>query len=244
MLGHDTAGLRSKSWHEFTGPNAPRMDFVITLCDTPDGQDVPGFRRAWRSPPPGRLPDPAQFTGSAVERAALLNELYASLRRRIEIFTALPFASLDRMAMKARLDEIAGGNLPATAEGADHARRHQRHGAHRPPGAARRDGRHVSGRGRSARRQPARCRACERAEGRRGDDGASAGIRQRPWPLARKLRRRGRSRHPRRQPPHRLQRCGGAGCGRLGRSRLRHRAGMHRQISDSRAARTAISPAA
>jgi len=39
----------------------------------------------------------------------MLNELYASLRRRIEIFTSLPFASLDRMAMKARLDEIGGG---------------------------------------------------------------------------------------------------------------------------------------
>ena len=61
------------------------------------------------------LPDPAKFTGSPVERATLLNELYASLRRRIEIFTALPFASLDRMAMKARLDEIGGGGLPAAA---------------------------------------------------------------------------------------------------------------------------------
>ena len=38
-----TAGLRSKSWNEFTGPNAPRMDFVITLCDTPDGSECPDF---------------------------------------------------------------------------------------------------------------------------------------------------------------------------------------------------------
>ena len=63
------------------------------------------------------LPDPAKFTGSRVERAALLNELYASLRRRIEIFTALPFASLDRMAMKARLDEIGGGTVPVAVGG-------------------------------------------------------------------------------------------------------------------------------
>jgi hypothetical protein len=74
---------------------------------------VPRFRRhavtaAWP------LPDPAKFTGSSVERAALLNELYASLRRRIEIFAALPFASLDRMALKARLDELAGGSLPVS----------------------------------------------------------------------------------------------------------------------------------
>ena len=82
------------------------------------------------------LPDPAKFNGSPVERATMLNELYASLRRRIEIFIALPFASLDRLAMKARLDEIGGGSSPWRAC-ADHARRHQRHGPHRPAGAPR-----------------------------------------------------------------------------------------------------------
>ena len=113
-LGHDVSELRSKSWNEFIGPDAPRMDFVITLCDTLDGQICPDFGElavtgAWP------LPDPAKFTGSAVERATLLNELYASLRRRIEIFAALPFASLDRMAIKARLDEIGGGGMPTPA---------------------------------------------------------------------------------------------------------------------------------
>jgi protein-tyrosine-phosphatase/DNA-binding transcriptional ArsR family regulator len=112
--GHDTGNLRSKSWHEFTGPNAPRMDFVLTLCDTPDGQTCPDFgdlsvTGAWP------LPDPARFTGSAIERAAMLNMLYATLLRRIEIFTALPFASLDRMAMKLRLDELAENGIPARA---------------------------------------------------------------------------------------------------------------------------------
>jgi ArsR family transcriptional regulator, arsenate/arsenite/antimonite-responsive transcriptional repressor / arsenate reductase (thioredoxin) len=111
-LGHDTTDLRSKSWNEFTGPDVPHMDFVITLCDAPRGQECPDFgdvavTAAWP------LPDPSKFTGSEIERTALLNELYASLQRRIGIFTALPFASLDRMAMKARLDELAGGSLPA-----------------------------------------------------------------------------------------------------------------------------------
>ena len=107
-LGHDTSALRSKDWQEFTGPDAPRMDFVITLCDAPHGQMCPDFGElavtaAWP------LPDPAKFGGSPVECAALLNELYASLHRRLAIFTALPFAALDRMALKARLDEIGGG---------------------------------------------------------------------------------------------------------------------------------------
>jgi arsenate reductase len=105
-LGHDVSALRSKSWDAFAGPDAPRVDFVIALCDTLSGQVCPDFGQtivtaAWP------LPDPAKFTGSVAERATLLNELYASLRRRLEIFAALPVASLDRMALKARVDELA-----------------------------------------------------------------------------------------------------------------------------------------
>lgn len=104
-LGHDVSQLHSKSWDEFKGPRAPRMDFIIALCDAPHGQFCPDVGAefvtgAWP------LPDPAQFTGSSIERTTLLNELYAMVRRRIEIFTSLPFDSLDRMAIKTRLDEI------------------------------------------------------------------------------------------------------------------------------------------
>jgi arsenate reductase len=104
-LDHDTTALRSKSWEEFTGPSAPRMDFVITLCDVLQGQQCPDFGErpvtgAWP------LPDPAKFMGSEVERATMINELYGMIRRRLEIFVNLPYASLDRMALKKRLDEI------------------------------------------------------------------------------------------------------------------------------------------
>lgn len=104
-LGHDVSQLRCKSWNEFTGPNAPRMDFVITLCDTLEGQICPDFgdkvvTGAWP------LPDPAKFTGSAVERATMINELYGMIRRRLEIFVSLPYPSLDRMALKKRFDEL------------------------------------------------------------------------------------------------------------------------------------------
>lgn len=105
-LGHDVSGLRSKSWGAFTGPDAPRMDFVIALCDTVNLQACPDFEgthvtAAWP------LPDPAKFSGTATEQATLLNELYAALHRRLGIFTSLPFGTLDRMALKARLDELA-----------------------------------------------------------------------------------------------------------------------------------------
>jgi arsenate reductase len=109
-LGHDVSALRSKSWDAFTGPGAPRIDFVIALCDIVSGQVCPDFggttvTGAWP------LPDPAKFHGSPAERATLLNELYAGLRRRLEAFAALPLATLDRMALKARLDELADPHL-------------------------------------------------------------------------------------------------------------------------------------
>lgn len=105
MMGHDVSQLRSKSWDEFMRADAPRMDFVIALCDTLDGQHCPDFgdkavTGAWP------LPDPAKFSGSPLERATLINELYGMIRRRLEIFISLPFATLDKMAIKARLDEI------------------------------------------------------------------------------------------------------------------------------------------
>jgi len=108
LLGHDVSRLHSKPWDVFLGPDAPRMDFVIALCDVLNGQACPDFgatavTASWP------LPDPAKFTGGPAEKSALLNELYAGLRRRIEIFAALPFASLDRLAVRKRLDELGAG---------------------------------------------------------------------------------------------------------------------------------------
>jgi arsenate reductase len=89
------------------------MDFVIALCDTPHGQACPDFGEkfvtgAWP------LPDPADFKGSETERTTLINELYAMIRRRIEIFTSLPIASLDKMALQERLDGI--GRTPRSKD--------------------------------------------------------------------------------------------------------------------------------
>ncbi len=112
-MGHDGSKLRSKSWAEFTGENAPRMDFVLTLCDPTVGEACPdlGERPVTAVWP---FPDPAKFHGSDTERAALLNELYGMIRRRLEAFTNLPFDSLDRMALKARLDALGDSNKVST----------------------------------------------------------------------------------------------------------------------------------
>jgi arsenate reductase len=105
-MGHDVSSLRSKSWDEFIQPGAPKIDFVIALCDTLSGQVCPDFgtsvvTASWP------LPDPAKFSGSAAERATLLNELYAGLRRRLEIFINLSIASLNKLSLQAKLDELA-----------------------------------------------------------------------------------------------------------------------------------------
>lgn len=104
--GFEVANLRSKSWDEFRKADAPRMDFVISMCDTLLGQSCPDFgdqpvTAAWP------FPDPAKFAGAPSERGAMLAELLGMIRRRLEIFINLPFASLDKMAMKARLDELS-----------------------------------------------------------------------------------------------------------------------------------------
>ena len=108
-LGHDVSDLHCKSWEAFTRADAPHMDFVIALCDTLRGQDCPDvgenpITAAWP------LPDPAQFKGTPAERATMINELYGMIRRRLEILVNLPHASLDRMALKRRLDELGDSN--------------------------------------------------------------------------------------------------------------------------------------
>ena len=113
-LGYDVSELRTKSWTAFMSPNAPRMDFVIALCDMLKGQLCSDFGESVVSGS-WPLPDPAKFEGGDAERALLLNELYASLNRRIGIFVNLPFAKLDRIALHARLDEIADVPVPVAA---------------------------------------------------------------------------------------------------------------------------------
>jgi arsenate reductase len=111
-LGHEVEHLRCKSWEMFAKPDAPRMDFVITLCDILQGQDCPdlGARPITSAWP---LPDPAKFTGTPAERATMINALYAMTRRRLEIFINLPIASLDEMALRQRLDELGDMTRPA-----------------------------------------------------------------------------------------------------------------------------------
>ncbi len=111
--GYDTSGLRSKSWSEFAQPGAPQLDFVFTVCDNAAGETCP----LWPGQPVTAhwgIPDPAAATGNPAEIAYAFDDAYRMLKRRIDLFLALPIAKLDRLVLTSRLKEI-GRSEGATA---------------------------------------------------------------------------------------------------------------------------------
>lgn len=116
-LGFSTDGVRSKSWDEFAKPGAPVFDFIFTVCDNAAGETCP----VWLGHPMTAhwgIEDPAAVEGDG-QREAFMQAL-RYLRRRIELFLALPLESLDKMATERKLKEIgrsegATGTADATA---------------------------------------------------------------------------------------------------------------------------------
>lgn len=112
-LNHPTDGLRSKSWDAFAAAGAPEMDFVFTVCDNAASEVCP----VWPGQPMTAhwgLPDPAAAEGSEAERRLAFADAYRQLSNRISIFTSLPIASLDRLSLQKRLEEI-GRKFPESA---------------------------------------------------------------------------------------------------------------------------------
>ncbi len=104
-FGLATTGLRSKSWDEFVAKGAPPIDFIFTVCASAAGEACP----VW----PGRpvtahwgVEDPAAVEGTDEEKRAAFKEAAIILRRRIELFLALPIATLDELTITTRLREI------------------------------------------------------------------------------------------------------------------------------------------
>jgi len=98
-------GLRSKSWDEFATPDAPPLDFVITVCDNAAGEVCP----IWPGQPVTAhwgVPDPAAVTGTDEEIRKAFANVAHTLIHRIRIFTSLPMAKLDRLALQARMRDI------------------------------------------------------------------------------------------------------------------------------------------
>jgi arsenate reductase (thioredoxin) len=113
--GFPTKGLHSKSWDEFAQPGAPVMNFVFTVCDQAAGEACP----VWPGQPITAhwgIPDPAAIIddGTGAQMLAF-RDAFRMLERRINLFAALPLASLDQMALKREVDAI-GRLRPDTAE--------------------------------------------------------------------------------------------------------------------------------
>jgi len=104
-LHYKAGDFRSKSWDEFEAAGAPQLDFVFTVCDDAAAEVCP----IWPGQPMTAhwgLPDPAAATGSPSEIALAFADTYRMLNNRITLFMNLPLASLDRLSLQRRLDEI------------------------------------------------------------------------------------------------------------------------------------------
>ena len=104
-MDYETDVFRSKSWDEFSGPNAPKIDFVFTVCDNAASEPCP----IWPGHPMTAhwgIPDPAAVEGTEVEKTQAFADAYRVLNKRIEVFINLPIESLDKMSLKHRFDEI------------------------------------------------------------------------------------------------------------------------------------------
>ena len=104
-LKFSTEGLRSKDWNEFAQPSAPRLDFVITVCDSAAAEMCP----IWPGQPMSAhwgIPDPAAVTGTDDEIKRAFYAAFAQLNRRISIFVNLPLEKLDRLSLQQHVDAI------------------------------------------------------------------------------------------------------------------------------------------
>lgn len=111
QLNYETSALRSKSWEEFTAPEAPALDFVFTVCDNAANEVCP----VWPAQPMSAhwgLPDPSAVEGKETERRVAFADTHRMLYQRISIFTNLPLASLESVSLQRRLDDIGRDRLP------------------------------------------------------------------------------------------------------------------------------------
>lgn len=101
--GFATDGLRSKSWDEFGGEDAPAMDAVITVCGSAAGETCPFWpgapvRAHWG------VPDPASAPRHELETA--FNAAFNALLARAKALFALPIEEYDRTALQTALTMI------------------------------------------------------------------------------------------------------------------------------------------
>lgn len=104
-LGYPTEALRSKSWDEFAGADAPTFDFIFTVCDSAAGESCP----VWPGHPMTAhwgIEDPSDVTGDDAAREAAFRHALRLIENRLSLLIALPIEGLDRIALREKLREI------------------------------------------------------------------------------------------------------------------------------------------
>jgi arsenate reductase len=105
LAGMATEGLRSKSWDEFAVPEAPKMDFVFTVCDNAANEACP----YWPGQPMTAhwgIPDPAAVKGTPEEIARAFREAFVVLDRRVGLFLSLPMGMMQQLALQREIEKI------------------------------------------------------------------------------------------------------------------------------------------
>jgi arsenate reductase (thioredoxin) len=103
----NTSNLRSKSWQEFSKPDAPKVDFVFTVCNNAAKEVCP----IWPGQPMTAhwgVADPAAVRGTAEEIKQAYRDAFVTLERRIGLFLSLPLATISKLAIKKEIDKIGG----------------------------------------------------------------------------------------------------------------------------------------
>lgn len=105
-LGYDNSKLRSKNWDEFALPDAPKMDFIITVCDNAAGEVCP----VWPGNPATAhwgFPDPSQVSGSDEDKRRAFRDVMIGLKKRIDMLVDLPLEKLDALSIQSELKKLA-----------------------------------------------------------------------------------------------------------------------------------------
>jgi protein-tyrosine-phosphatase len=98
-MGYDESKLRSKSWDEYGLPDAPQMDFIITVCDNAAGEQCP-FWPGKPSTAHWGFSDPSLVQGSDEEKHKAFKDVMIGLKKRIDIMASMPLDKLDSMSLK------------------------------------------------------------------------------------------------------------------------------------------------
>lgn len=114
-LGCRMDGLRSKSWTEFTGPDAVPMDLVITVCDNAAHEICP----VWPGTPVPThwgCPDPSATRGGVRETTLAFQQTAELIARRLQRLLELPLEAMDSASLGDALAAIAQDMQPASPE--------------------------------------------------------------------------------------------------------------------------------